>query len=101
MAKRLQIGFEANLDKDAEMEIRVTPVDREAPDNVIEAAETIVAWMDMMDAQPGDGEADVNIGNPLDKIPGQGRALVNGLLRLVNKGQEVTFKGNVFIKVKS
>jgi hypothetical protein len=61
MSKRIQIGLEADLTGDKKSEIRVTPIDREAPENVILAAQTLISWLDGSDLHPNDGEADISI----------------------------------------
>ena len=101
MADRLQIGFEANLDNDAEMEIRVTPADlTNVPPKVIQAARTLIGYFDLFDVQPGDGEADFAVGDLTKAAPKGVAPVLSGILRFANGGKEVAFKGNIFLKVK-
>lgn len=85
---RLQIGLELNTDNNpADYEIRVTPVDVEVPVEVAEAAKTLTAFFDAMDANPGDGEADVRV---KERIP----------VKLAFIKTNINLDGNVFLKVK-
>lgn len=84
---KLQIGIEINTDNDPESEIRVTPVDIEVPDEIGNAARTLQNYFDAVDAQPGDGEADI----PMPKrIP----------IKFLFVKTDVKIDGNLFIRVK-
>lgn len=88
---RLQLGFEVNTDKDPEYEIRITPVDIELPPHIALAAKAVEAYLDSLDAHPGDGEADIAVKK---KIP----VKINLYITKLNTTYELD--GNIFLNVK-
>jgi hypothetical protein len=83
---KLQIGIELNTGGDAAPEIRVTPADVEIPDHVAIAARVVQDYFDSVDAQPGDGEADVPFKS---KIP----------IRFLFVRTDLKIEGNLFMRV--
>ena len=79
---RLQIGIESS-NKD----LRMTPVDKPMPPEIEAHARALVAWIDSVDIQPSDGEADFAVS-------------VEHNIRIFGIRIPIKFGGNMFFRIK-